>query len=638
MPFYASRAALLLCSFFMVLSLHAQPAARPAWLVSKPTSQTHYIGIGSAQKTQSDFRRAAKSNALQDLLSEIKITVSSTSVLSQMENSSGFKSEYESVVKTSAADNLQNFELVESYEDADNFYMYYRLAKSEYTAQSQRNMESAKRMAIQFYEKAIAAEKTDNLTTAIDFYFRSLLALKDYWNEPLEVQVQGKPIYLAVESYARVQQALDKIFVKSAAPSVRVNVREQPTLRLTWQITDAAAKPLGKIPVTVSLLPQRTSPASYLSDEKGNLVASLSSQTITQAGQEVEALVDLKNFSRGNADDKFYGFLLRSLRAPSQKISLDVQGLASVSNNPMRRLTTTGDFFPFNLDFVKVDFANADRYTFRNLRLVPIRTTPQFRDAIGAAGYYISLQTAMDSNLVAVNEVSSSGQVNTLLIRNLSRDTLFVMSGEVLIGGKQDRVVASDMLIAPNSGQVKLPVFCVEKGRWKMKGDGEQKFTEYYGMANEHLRNLIDHRKTQGDIWNEVAKTNKKDHTENETDAYTEHARNKDFRNAEQPYLSHFQTLFDNEPDVIGVIAISGNQVEGCDMFISNRLFRQEFRKLIYSYLDDALTYGGAISISNDVIERYANQLLTPDTQRQFIEEKGQAFRRGGQTIHISVY
>ncbi|MCG8386181.1 MAG: hypothetical protein MJA30_11610, partial [Cytophagales bacterium] len=68
------------------------------------------------------------------------------------------------------------------------------------------------------------------------------------------------------------------------------------------------------------------------------------------------------------------------------------------------------------------------------------------------------------------------------------------------------------------------------------------------------------------------------------------------------------------------------------------RLFMQEYRKLIYAYTDEAITYGAPIRVKNSTIENYINQLLNPQLQQGFVEEKGQAFRRGNQVIHISVY
>jgi hypothetical protein len=296
-----------------------------------------------------------------------------------------------------------------------------------------------------------------------------------------------------------------------------------------------------------------------------------------------------------------------------------------------------GDLFPFNREFLSVDYSNESAYTFKNLRLIPIRANDEFRRILGNLGYYISLQEAIDRDKVAINEINRSGRVNTLLVRNLSSDTLFIMSGEILIGGKQDRVVANDILIPPNNGQTKLRVFCVEQGRWRYKKSGTG-FTSYYSMANEHLRDIIDHRGDQQTVWKEVSKSNKKDGVNSATDAYTAHAENRAFRRQEQEYMDFFENVFNGQDDVIGVIAVTGNVIEGADLFVSNRLFKQEYGKLIYAYLDDAITYGAPVDIDKSTIDNYANQLLNPQLQGPFVQEQGQAFRKGNQAIHIAVY
>jgi hypothetical protein len=300
------------------------------------------------------------------------------------------------------------------------------------------------------------------------------------------------------------------------------------------------------------------------------------------------------------------------------------------------------NYAQFNYANLEVDYSreSLEKYTFQNLRLYPIRAKAGFRQETANLGYYVSLQDAISSDKVLITESSRGGTVNTLLVRNLSEDTLFIMAGEILQGGKQDRVVARDMLIPPNSGRLNLPVYCVERGRWEYKGnENDQKFKTYYGVANEHLRDLIDHKKSQGDIWKEVSKSNQRDGVQSYTDAYTAHVNNRTFREREQEYANFFANVFKDDADVIGVVAVTGNQVIGCDMFVANRLFLREYPSLIYSYIDEVLTYGTNINIRQTVVEGYMDNLLQNERrQTEFIEEKGKAFRKGNKIIHISTY
>jgi len=618
---------LLITMFLLGITtfLHGQT---PDWVNNKPNDVGFYVGIGSASKKLNDYAGIAKKNALQDLVSEIKINISSTSILNQIDKNYQFKEEYESNIKTTAAAEIQDFERVATYEDAANYWVYYRLSKATFNSQKQKNLADTKNMAFQFFEKAVKSEQDQSFATAIDFYFRTLLTLKDYWGDNIEVTYQGKPFFLAIESYARLQQMLDLINIKPAANFIRLSSAGNSRMVFT---TTNSTQPLAKIPLLLQASPTRLAPANYISDNKGEITALFSPEVWSNATREAEVSLDLKSFSKASSEDRFYDYLIRSLRVPTAKIAVEVLTTG--------RVQPTGDFFPFFSGLVAADFSTPEKYTFKNLRLIPIRMKENFKETVGNMGYYLSLHQAMVNNKISISESGTGGSVNTLIGRNLSTDTLFIMSGEILQGGKQDRVVARDMLIPPGEGRVKIPVFCVEQGRWKYKGENnDQNFSEYYGMANEHLRDIIDHKKGQQDVWGEVSKSNKRDGVKSSSDAYTDHANNRAFRRAEQEYVDFFSLLFENDPTVIGVMSITGNRVEGVDLFINNPLFLQEYQKLLYSYIDEAVTYGAPITIQQSIIDDYLNKLLDTGTQANFIEQRGQAFRKGQQVIHISTY
>jgi hypothetical protein len=98
----------------------------------------------------------------------------------------------------------------------------------------------------------------------------------------------------------------------------------------------------------------------------------------------------------------------------------------------------------------------------------------------------VTLQEALERNWAVVHE---TGSVNTLLVENLSPDhDLFVQSGDMIKGGRQDRVIASDMLLPPTSGQVPVRVHCVEHNRWTGRGaEAASHFevSDNYAVGNE---------------------------------------------------------------------------------------------------------------------------------------------------------
>lgn len=57
-------------------------------------------------------------------------------------------------------------------------------------------------------------------------------------------------------------------------------------------------------------------------------------------------------------------------------------------------------------------------------------------------------------------------QVNTLVLVNNSTRPLLLLAGEIVTGGKQDRVIARDRIVPAGNDPIDLGVFCIEPGRW----------------------------------------------------------------------------------------------------------------------------------------------------------------------------
>jgi len=68
--------------------------------------------------------------------------------------------------------------------------------------------------------------------------------------------------------------------------------------------------------------------------------------------------------------------------------------------------------------------------------------------------------------------VVETGTVNKLVIENLTDQEIFIRAGEIVTGGKQDRVISSNLILPPHSGLIRMSAFCVEPGRWAAR-DGQ---------------------------------------------------------------------------------------------------------------------------------------------------------------------
>ncbi|MEO1268849.1 MAG: DUF6569 family protein [Myxococcota bacterium] len=84
-------------------------------------------------------------------------------------------------------------------------------------------------------------------------------------------------------------------------------------------------------------------------------------------------------------------------------------------------------------------------------------------------GQFLTFDEATKAKVVRVTELdgnTSDAEVNAVHVSNLGDKPIFIMSGEVILGGKQDRIIAQNTIVAPNAQQVTVQVFCVEQGRW----------------------------------------------------------------------------------------------------------------------------------------------------------------------------
>src|SRR6185295_12245187 len=134
-------------------------------------------------------------------------------------------------------------------------------------------------------------------------------------------------------------------------------------------------------------------------------------------------------------------------------------------------------------------------------------------------GKYETLKNALDKKKVVVTE-SKDEEVNNLFIENVSKDTVMILAGEVVQGGKQDRMVGQDVILYPKSGKKDLSVFCVEHGRWQPKESGKE-FNKYYSISSNEVRKAATVKKDQQEVWNKVAETTTKNKANTSTGTLT---------------------------------------------------------------------------------------------------------------------
>ena len=183
-----------ICVLFITTIAEGQPkkhkagkySAMPEWVMSKPTDGDYYTGISSAAKqgkTPDAYMAAAQKNALADLAAAISTKIETSSTLYTLETTQQFGYNFSSDIRAASAVDLEGYELMGTWEDANNYWVYYRLSRSDYAA---RRAEK-KRIAIaSARDKLIDGDKMlaeGNGYNAFISYCDGLALLKPYLGE-----------------------------------------------------------------------------------------------------------------------------------------------------------------------------------------------------------------------------------------------------------------------------------------------------------------------------------------------------------------------------------------------------------------------------------------------------------------------
>jgi hypothetical protein len=248
---------------------------------------------------------------------------------------------------------------------------------------------------------------------------------------------------------------------------------------------------------------------------------------------------------------------------------------------PAKKLTSRALYAAFNTGFLRIE-KPMDAYRYNNLQLYPIYATPGFLEFHKNLGPYMSLLEALKQHKLLISELGDGSDVNTLYAENISCDTIIILGGEVIRGGKQDRMIARDFMLLPGRGKMNISVFCVEHDRWTSEEEIAL-FDMTVGIAPNSVRDATQSPVAQERVWEEVAELNMAYDVKEETGALAFAIADEDMKDNLQPYLDELQNIV-WPIDVVGVIAVMDNEVVGCDIFAQHDLFVRYYANLLKSY------------------------------------------------------
>jgi hypothetical protein len=215
---------------------------------------------------------------------------------------------------------------------------------------------------------------------------------------------------------------------------------------------------------------------------------------------------------------------------------------------------------------------------------------------------------------------TGGAEVNTLMLVNNSKKPLLLLAGEIVTGGKQDRVIAKDRIVPAESDPIDLGVFCVEPGRWT---GHTEKFGALGGIAQPNVRANAMAKKDQQQVWDSVRGSNagametvevtaaaptmdtasaqvagralgEMRSTTSYAQVMNNKAVQKEVDKIAKPIESRYRSMIKElrEQNAVGVVVAVNGEILWADIFASNDLLEKYWPKLIRSYATEAMTQG----------------------------------------------
>jgi len=201
---------------------------------------------------------------------------------------------------------------------------------------------------------------------------------------------------------------------------------------------------------------------------------------------------------------------------------------------------------------------------------------------------FLTLEEALVQKKVIVRETR---EVNELTIENVSREEVYVQSGDIVKGGAQDRMMVVDLILPPRSGVIPISVYCVEHGRWSQRGN------EQVGVFNSSANTVASRevklaaklKSSQSEVWKEVSVAQEKLSTKVDS-SVTRNASPSSFQltmendkvqKTADDYVKALSHIINDKPDVIGYVFAINGKVNSADVYASNTLFKKLWPKLL---------------------------------------------------------
>jgi hypothetical protein len=263
---------------------------------------------------------------------------------------------------------------------------------------------------------------------------------------------------------------------------------------------------------------------------------------------------------------------------------------------------------------------------------------------------YLTLDDSASETLITVEEISASGSIPELQVRNRTKSRVLIAEGTTLIGAKQNRVVNLSVVIAPESVTL-IPVSCVERGRWRFLSPhfavggiaGSPLRAQMRRDVTESLKRAGKVHVEQGAVWSHVDAMLKSAGVRSPTAAY--HALYEKW----QPEFADYEARLRLPENACGVAVQIDGLLEAVDLFDKPSTLHKLWPRLVRSYVVGALRRRASPGKRTDV-KAFLQRVLSSEGESyepvgmgttvrlNTAEAAGAALMCEGQLVHLSIF
>jgi hypothetical protein len=281
-------------------------------------------------------------------------------------------------------------------------------------------------------------------------------------------------------------------------------------------------------------------------------------------------------------------------------------------------------------EIISASISLGDLQCVKGLGVIPIlaEAVPQMQELE-------PLETALGKGFARITETGPTGEVPFLLLENTGERPIIILDGEEVVGGKQNRIINTTLVILANTA-VKIPVSCVQAGRWRHeRADFQSTGSVFRARSRATQMATVTHnvlesgnfRSDQHAVWDEVSETLGELGVESSTSDFL------DGRERVAHRLEEFVEGIRPAGNQVGAIFLHAHGILGLEMLGTPALFAKACDKVTRSFAFEILNTPDLNRASTEAAKKWWDTVLKSPVTGHDSPGAGVDFRVGTEDL-----